>query len=636
MKKLLTIFFLLFACISACATNRYATSGDVASYNISTHGQLKLNDYIIDTATGMSGGLGQIFINNCGTSMSSLPAGGTIWFDATSLPDLYNVYLANGGTLWDNGSSADNPVKIRPLGGQIKITMTAASNTARMWLLADFEHVEINGYVAGFTGMVHNWTGPLHNSFGFVISGGTELNDNAFQLFVGGPSGLKTIDIKNVEIEHGFCGIRANVETAALTMQRFSVIGCYIHDSLEGEGAYLGKTSAAPYVEYEEMIIRDVVIARAAAEGLQLQHMISNATRVSLQENFVIWGPDGRWKHPFEPFQDNGAQWVADEGRNKMRNFIIDGGANTMLSILSGSTGTPTIEPAVIQNGLFNDGRDRGIYTASGLTNGVNWELIDLYFRAFNNTYPELTEAASNTHVISHNGTDKFSAKNITWDNSKTNLWEDATDIDDIIGTQQDNAMDAPAYNMPSFPDRLASQYSQWGEEYTVGVRTGDKIDYALDAIVANWVPGQEYKYYNCILAHTSSAATRPDLDATHWEEILWDEEGWPNYHANHDAGDTQTEYGWDDYRLTADSEWNLKGMGLRSNFRNTNTTTYQWYIDDNGDETGMQELSGEKKKEFEKSTELKGRYVRLKAFVKPVYPGAIIEQWVSDWVLVN
>src|SRR5688572_23733667 len=254
MKRLLTILF-LFLSPALSAANRYATSGDVATYAVSTHGQLKLNDYIIDTATGMSGGLGQIFINNCGTSMSSLPAGGTIWLDAASLPDLYNIYLANGSTVWSNGSTKDNPIKIRPLNGQIKVTMTAASNTARLWLLADFEYVQINGYHEDYPGMKHNWTGPLHNSFGFVLTGGIELNDNSFQLFVGGPTGIETIDIVNVEISGGFCGIRANVETADVTMDRFSITRCYIHDSLEGEGAYLGKTSAAPYVKYTEMLI---------------------------------------------------------------------------------------------------------------------------------------------------------------------------------------------------------------------------------------------------------------------------------------------------------------------------------------------------------------------------------------------
>src|SRR5688572_9484384 len=379
------------------------------------------------------------------------------------------------------------------------------------------------------------------------------------------------------------------------------------------------------------MLIRDVIFARTSAESLQLQHLMSSPDQIALQEHFVAWGADGRWKHPFEPFQDNGGQWVPDEGRNHIRNFIFDGAANTVLSILSGSTGTPTLEPAVVQNGLFNDGRDRGIYTSSGLVNGVNFELRDLYFRGFNDTYTELTESAVNTHFISHNGTDKFSAFNITYDNSRANLWEDATDIDDIVGVTVDNGMDAPAYNVPAFPDRLASQYSQWGEEYTVGVRTGDKIAYALDDVVANWVPGQEYKFYNCISAHTSSAATRPDLDAVHWELITWDEEGDPIYHADWDAGDDQTEYPWDDYRLTSDSEWNLKHMGLRSNFTNTDVTTFQWMIDANGDGPGNFELGGETTLELTKWPEDYGKYVRLKCRFKPA-SGPTVEKWVTSW----
>src|SRR5690348_17015251 len=148
MKKLLSILFALLVALSAVGADRLANSTDVSTYATVTNGQMTVNDYIIDTPFSTSGGYGQIYVTNIATKFSGLRTGGTIWLDAVSLPDLFSVYMtneANGGTAWpSSGSSIDNPIKIRRLGGQIKTVMTASTSTARLWLIADFKDLEIN------------------------------------------------------------------------------------------------------------------------------------------------------------------------------------------------------------------------------------------------------------------------------------------------------------------------------------------------------------------------------------------------------------------------------------------------------------------------------------------------------------
>src|SRR5688572_5738586 len=98
MKNLFTILFLLLS-LAISAADRLANSTDVA-----TRPGVVLNDYICDTPFSTSGGYGQIFINNLATKMAGIRFGGTIWLDAVALPDLFNIYMTNGGTLWTGRS----------------------------------------------------------------------------------------------------------------------------------------------------------------------------------------------------------------------------------------------------------------------------------------------------------------------------------------------------------------------------------------------------------------------------------------------------------------------------------------------------------------------------------------------------
>lgn len=640
MKKIFTTFLsFLFSVVAVFGADGLANSTDVATWSPSTFGQVQLNDYIMDTPFSTSGGYGQIYVTNIATKFAGLRDGGTIWFDATVLPDLFSVYMtneANGGAAWpSSGTSKDNPIKIRPLGGQIKTVMTASTSTARLWLIADFKDLEINGYEPSFTGMKHPWSGALHNSFGFQWDGGTVLADTPFQIMVDGTS-IRSLTIKNCEVAHGFCALRIVPGNTDFTMDQVNFNKLYLHDSLDGEMFYVGQTTGTPYVKFKKLYVKNVIMARAAAESAQWQHMFDDTDR-SYQENFVMVSSGSKWISPFQAFQDNADQYVTDEGKVTMRNFIIDGVPNTAISLISSPGGSPTTEPAIIQNFLVNETRDLGTYGGASMQYGVYWEMRDGYFKDASNSY-DFIGGTEHNYYISMNGTDKVSCVNLTSDNAKGSLFGSTGTVDDIIGTATDNAMADIEYLVPQFKGRTTTQYKGiYFETFGSSVpNSGTAVPYTTGDIVARWIPGTSYRFYNCKLGHTSSGATHPESDGTHWEIITFDSEGDPSYHVDWDAGDPQTNYPFDDFRQRSNSIWNIKGMGLKSNERNTNYTSFQWMIDDNGDDSGNLELAGETDpNRFEAGSEDVGRYVRCKAYVK-LPGGGVSTAWLGSWTLVN
>jgi len=631
MKKLFTILFLILS-LAVSGANRYATSGDVATYAAVTNGRMTVNDYIFDTPTSTSGGLGQIFSSNIATSLGSLRFGGTIWFDAASLPDLFNLILHNNNVLWTGISDADHPVRFCPLGGQIRITMTSASNTGKLLQLADIPYMVLDGFTPSHPGVKYPWSGPLHGTFGFQIDAGTILSPDPFMVMIDGPVGMKTIDVRNVEVSGGFCLFRIMPGNTDLTLDRLSLVNVYGHDSGVGEGGYLMQTTGTPYAKSKTFIMRDCIWARTAAEFIQIQHCYSDATLWSIQEHFIGWASGVNWRKPFEPFQDAGIQEVNDEGKVKIWNFILDFVPNSAVSIINASGGTPTDEPVWFKNGLINDVGDLAVYGNSSMTHGVKHLFENLYFRQANNTYNEKPGATVHSYFVSMNGSDPNDWKNITSDNSKTNIFQDLTDIDNLIGTTTDNSMPAPQYNHPPFPGRIASQFGIYTEDY----ENGTKVVYQVDDIVRMDIVGTGMRFYNCILGHTSSGSTHPNTDATHWEPIQFDEDGDATYEVDFDAGDNLTYEPWDDLRLVADDPWNIKGFGLRANFRNTDVTTFQWFVADDSSGTNTKELAGEKDPlYFERNFEDISKYVRCRAHIK-LAGGSFVDEWLNSWTLVN
>lgn len=635
MKKLLIFFALLVGISGTFAANRYANSTDVATY--AAQG-VQLNDLIWDTPFNTASSRGQIYYPSMASTWGSIRSGGTIWIDGTSstMANLFNIEIGNGGSTWTGISSEANPVRIRPLNNQIKILMNGSSNTARMVLIYDIPHLEINGYLPSHPGMKHNWTGALHNTFGFVISGDATLSTDSFQLMIDGEYSNGSITIRNIEIENGYCALRIMPGNSSLTGLKLYVENCYFHDTLSGEMFYVGQTTGSPFALFDYMHVRNVICARAGTEAIQLQHMLTNAA-TSYVENFVIYAAATDFIDPFQDFQSGGTQFLVDEGDNIVRNGIIDGWGYAALNIFSSTAGSPAGETAIFDNILCNDGRATGIYTGP-TSNGVNWEFRNLYFRAFNDTYDEFSGTTVPNYIISENSSDETAFINIWKDNTKANFFENQSVAGQVIGTTVDNGMDAPGYRVPPFPDRIAEQVTFYAEATATQIighpTEDDPVVYQTDDIVARPIVGTGWRFYNCISGHTSSGSTHPEDDPTKWEVIMWDSNGVPSYHDDYN-GVGVTYYPWDDFRLTADSEWNIKGMGLTSNERNTNHTTFQWYIADDNTGTNTKELAGERKLTFERHIEDVGKYVRLKSFFKPA-SGPIVEVWVNDWKLVN
>lgn len=618
--------------------NRIATLADQATYATVTNGALKEGDGIWDTPTSTVGGTAQLFSTSLASLFSGIRFGGHIWFDCAVLPPIHMVQLGNGGTLWSANSDFNNPITFRTMGGMMDIDMTANSHTARMVLLNDFAHFRWIGGNPSFSGMKYGWQGGLGGKFGVRITGGTVLNEGSFQLMMDAIPGAELIDIRGIEFKHGFCGVRAIPGNTDLTITKFHMEQLLCHQIIDGEGLYIGQTTGTPFAKFQQVEMRDVIMANCAAESMQLQHLIMNVIgRHSYQKNFVAFASAMAWKRAFQNFQSNNVQYVCDEGKNTMKDFIIDSCGDSLMNVLSGTTGTPTIEPVIVKNGYVGRGRRIGMYFGVN-TGGVNWEFRNLDFVHFVNNFNELDETAVPTYVVSKNGTDKTSWLDCKRDNTKSSFFEDAG----VTGIEQkgitvDNAVPVPDYSNPGFPGRVPEQLEQWTEEYpSWSVRVGDKTSYLTNDIVLLWREGFFMRYYNCILGHTSSAATRPDIDPTHWTLVTWDTAGVPSYDGAHNAGTAQSyDPPWD-MRLTADSYHNLLGRGLSMNHRNTNTTTFQWFIYNN-DETNERPLAGQCTRILEISPEDRGNgyKARLKMYFKEA-GGSITEVWVGGYTVLT
>jgi hypothetical protein len=615
--------------------DRLATLTDQANFATDTNGELKAGDYIIDTPFSTSSGRGQIFITNLATKMAGIRFGGKIWFDMGVLPPLFALETHNNNVIWNGVSDADNPITFRPLRGPVEIIMNSSSNTARMWLMADIPNLSVNGVTDNHPGMKYPWSGGMSGKFGFYISGGTTLSEEPFQMMISGPSGMKSISLRGIEIEHGYCSLRILPGNGNVTLDKFEARQLYLHDSINGEGFYVGQTVGSPFAKFKEVRIKDIVCAQTATEAIQLQHLLMSAEK-GICENFIAYAAAYKWKAAFQEFQGGCNQWLVDEGDNMMQNFIIDGWADSGFSLLGSSIGTPNNAPAIIRNGLINDGRRLGVYMNTTMNHGVKWELRDLYFRQFNNTYNEIDNQTVFPYAISaKNGTDKVSLINLTWDNSKTSLLESESGYESY-GHVQDNAMPAPEYKNNGFPGKKAEQIEQWAELYAYWTdRAGEPISYNSGDIVALWRENVMYRYFICLGTHSSTPSTRPDIDPAHWTVITWDESGVPSYYPGHNPSDTQTYQIQQDFRLVADSEWNLKGMGLSMNERNTNTSSFQWYIANVITGTGAKELAGETRRILHKNPEDVGRYVRLKMYFKKA-DDSFEEVWVTGWTLLT
>lgn len=610
--------------------NRVCIQADLDAYAANFAGSgftMQIGDIIINTATSTAGdGKQRIFYTNGATAFAGARQGATIWIDGAALPLIYDFRLNNGDTgpssIW-NISSEAAPVHVRPIPGtQVHLERNALTNSGYTFLMHDIKFLTIDGENNAYPGM-REWSPSrvfLRGSFGFWISGGDQLlgGDSGHMISISVPNGGH-LTLRGIETEHGFAAIRyqgiARDEIADFTCER-----CYLHDGCTGEGFYLGATAPPPLCKLRNMNIRDVIVARRAAESIQLQHLIASSQKASVR-NFVVYASSMDYLDAFQPSQDGCFQWSCDQGNNYIEDFIVDGWASTGVTCYGSdqAVADPNI-PACMQRGYFQEGRSTLMFIHNSTVHGMKWQWKDLFIRRMNNTYYEGGETPVLHLISNNNGTDKHQFMNILTDTSKDKLFQSLSNFE-IINSKRDASFTGtqydPVYVRSGFYESV-EKLQTWASNYALYLSpTEAAIPFTAGDIVVNIVENVEYAFYKCILTHTSTPSTRPDLDPTHWTKLTWDSTGLRSDQPGWNSGLTQSKYPPDDFRLVADNYWNLKGYGLLANEQNTVYSQYQWYRSNNADGSGAVAIPGAKSLKYTPQEVDRNRYLALAVRVK-------------------
>jgi hypothetical protein len=616
--------------------NRVANSADVITYAVTTRNQLQVGDVILDTATSTANGKNGIFYTDIATRFSTARTGFTVWI-SSSLTPMYALSFSNNGTLWSGKSTVSSPITFRPLGGQIRIIGEPIATTAKRLSFNDMEYVDVVGELDAYPGMKYNWSGFLPGTFGLYIDNSDSYDQQAQMIEAESNAGVKGIRMRGVEIAGGFSDFRCMFANSAAKLEYLTLHRNLFHSGYS-EGVYIGMTSGSPRPEFGMLSIVDCIFACRGTEEVQVQNLVKSSTKAYIK-NIIMYAADGAWKAPFSGAagQDNGVQWLVEEGDNIFEKFILDGCAFTGFHIHGYAQGTPDARRAVVRNGLIQDSRNISFYLNVDNAQGCGKEIRDMFLRKYNQTYTELVGSSTNYAFSSNNGsaTDTVLINRLTWDKgTKTTLFQSQSTNYQIpagasVAVVEDPTLVEPSYFNHGFPNKNAEQIEIWFQNYGVGPNIGTPITYNAGDIVMNFVIGVLPVYYHCKSTHSSTAGTKPNLDATHWDPIVWDANGKPSYDPSYN-GVPFNYHPPLDFRLTADSYWNKKGYGLRMNMRNTDHTTFQWYIADDAVGTNSKELAGEVEKTMTKYPEDVGKYVRCLAYWK--ISTGITQQWLGGW----
>jgi hypothetical protein len=541
-KKFLC-FFLFFQCIySAFATNRIATAEDRAIYGeFITPG-----DLIIDSPTSINGDKKEVIYFFMPKNWPGLREGATIWLDGDKLGFLHIIKFSNSATItpWHINSA-----KIK----NIPNTQVQAAS----FVCNGLKYVELNGESSAYPGL-SEWPESrkfLTGAFGFHIihkmTGGHGID-------VSVPD-HGTIKLKGFEVQFGFSGVRINGGNHDVTVDSITINNFYIHDTGDGEGQYLGATHKPPLAKLKNLVIYDGVIARTAAEALQLQHLAGGAN----VHNVTIRNADARWVNEFMAGQDTGLQWSVDAGENKMHHIIVDGFASVGLVPFS-SDQVPGGGVSKVSNILFNDGMDTGMYLHNSGRFGIHWMFDSIYYRAFNNCYYEITGRKNRPFFISKkNGTDQYTFSNIFHDDSKPAVFENKNSV--TAGKTIKKELPRLHYINSGFSEP-AHKIRQWHEYY------GGYFPASMgkNKLKTKWKAGDiaietkdTYAFYKCLTDHESSTLRPPESEF--FIKLTWDGNGIRSDQPEWNATTRQSDFPPDDLRLKEDTYWKKLNFGFNT-----------------------------------------------------------------------
>lgn len=525
------------------AQNRIASAVDQKIYG----SYITPGDLIIVRPTKVTANTTELNYYFMAKQWPALREGATIWIDGQKL-GFVNVIK------FSNTSSAVEPWHINSV--RIK-NIPNTQVTAEHFFVQGIKHFELDGESDQYPGL-NNWPTIrkfLTGSFGFHIIGKlTGGHGISISVSDGG-----TIKMKGFEAQHGFSGVRINHGDHDVVIDSIEITNFYVHDTIEGEGFYIGATHKPPLARIRGLRMYNGIITRTAAEALQVQHLIGG-TDIS---NITIRAADVRWMNAFQPGQDTGIQWSVDAGENKLHHIIVDGFGSVGL-VPFGSDIQPVGGVSHVSDMLFNDGLDMGVYLHKSGAFGIHWIFERIHYANMDERpdYLRTGRPDRNYIVSSKNGTDQYTFEDIRFDQSKTKVFQDTASLQ--VGSSSSQMAPAPEYRNSGFHEK-ASRIRQWfpafGKYFPASKAGKFKIPTCWDPGDIAIVTDEKYRFYICKTSHESDG-NHPS-ESKYFELLTWDENGIRSDQKQWQASSRQSYFPPDDLRLTEDNYWRKLGYGF-------------------------------------------------------------------------
>ena len=545
--------------LSAAAQNRIATLADRQRYG----DYISPGDLIIDSPTRINKGKPEVIYYFMPKQWPGLREGGTIWLDGDKLGVLNQIKFCNT-------SKSLTPWHIET--ASIKnIPSTRVVTTS--FVCQGLKHFELDGESSFFPGLA-SWPASrkfLNGAFGFHVIANLE-GGHGYSIDVrdGG-----TLRMNGFEAQHGFSGVRINGGNYDINVESIEISNFYIHDTGNGEGQYLGATHKPPLAKLKNLEVHHGIIARTAAEALQVQHLAGGADI----HHITIFAADVRWMHEFMAGQDTGIQWSVDAGENRLHHIILDGYASIGLMPF-GSNELRTGGISRVSNVLFNDGRDTGMYLHKSTSFGIQWEFDSIYFRGIRATYYQQTgRKVRNFYVSRMHGADRISFKNIFHDGSKPKVFEDTSGVEVDLASIYERELPPPEYENSGFHEpanRIKQWHSFYGPYFPVSKRDSVRVK-----VPTQWDAGDiaiefegQYNFYKCIKTH--AAGLKRPADNPYFKRLSWDANGVRSDQPGWSSASAQSFFPPDDFRLKENNYWRRLRMGYQQSEGESSASTMQ------------------------------------------------------------
>lgn len=496
MTRLLFFIALIFITLSGFSQNRIVQKDD---------GIYKAGDLIIDTPNRVTPGNRDVVYYFMSKYWPTLKDSLTIWLDGDKLGSLTSFTMRNGPDL----------TKPWPITTAIFKNVPGTKVKSRTFNIVGLRNIKIEGsidplkvYQTGRYGF--HAVNKIGGGHGFEIS-----------VLDGG-----TIEMTGFESQGGFSGVRLNGDRYPALVKKLYIHDFYVHDTVVGEGFYIGSTKKEPYSRFQNVEITNGYIVRTAGEALQLQHMYGNVNVHHIQ----AYCADTGWTNMFMAGQSTGFQWCVDGGENKMHHMILDGYAGQGMVPFGGHTPAPAGSKSIVSDILYNNGLLGGMYLHNSMSKGVEWIFNNIHYRNFTDMYCRVSGIEPVDNIISlPNGTDKITFTNVTFDDTKDRVFEKKGDSRERLCARIPKKEDIK-YNRSGFTER-PSQIRMWfptiAPYFPLSKASAEKIpttweigDIAIDADGTN----QTYRFYKCIKAHTSTKV-RPSGNPS-FKLLVWDSNG--------------------------------------------------------------------------------------------------------------